>query len=106
MTSKEIVDMYLEESSMRTVANKAGVCPATVKKVLVSHGIYPSVRSQNINELLSFGYSVDDISRITRVSKKAVLSNLPYSKCRYRVEPRTENAVKIEECRKRKATEE
>lgn len=106
MTSKEIVDMYLQEGSMRLVAAKAGVCQATIKKVLVTHGVYPSVRAQNINELLAFGYSVQEVCKITRISKKAVLSNLPYSKCRYRVEPRTENAIKIEECRKRKAAKE
>lgn len=102
MTSKEIVEMYLQEGSLKTIAAKAGVCPATVKKILVSNGIYPSIRSQSISELCKLGYSLQEISKITKVSKKAVLANVPYSKGRYRVEPRTENAIRIEKCRKKK----
>lgn len=101
MTTQEIVDCYMDEKSMKKVAAKAGISNTALKKILITHGIYPSERAKEVARLTLMGMDPQEIAEYLHISVKTVKSNLPYTRGRYR-DNQTPNAITIAQWRERK----
>ena len=95
MTQQEILQSYQITQNMSETARILDVSPHTVKRVLISNGIFPSKRAQPIANLNDLGLNVSDIAEFLKISKDTIRSNLPYTKNGYVTGPKSENAKKI-----------
>lgn len=103
MTDKEILDKYAETQSIRATASCLGLAPQTVKRRLITHGVYTSPIVRNVDELLRAGYTVQEAAKELGIGVNAVLANMPHTKGSYAIGEKTENAKRIEKCRNKKA---
>ena len=76
----EISDLYKELGSIRAVAREVGCSGQKVRKFLITEGAYTTPRIQEINELISNGFSVEQIQQKLKISKAAVNMCLPYAR--------------------------
>lgn len=102
MTQQQILESYEITKNMSETARILDVSPQTVKRVLISNGIFPSKRAHQIANLNDLGLSVSDIAEFLKISEDTVRSNLPYTKGGYATGPKSENAKKIAQCRANK----
>ena len=102
MTQRQILESYEVTKNMSETAHILDVSPQTVKRVLISNGIFPSKRAQQIANLNDLGMNVSDIAEFLKISKDTIRSNLPYTKGGYATGPKSENAKKIAQCRANK----
>ena len=102
MTQQQILESYEITKNISETARILDVSPQTVKRVLISNGIYPSKRAHQIANLNDLGLSVSDIAEFLKISEDTVRSNLPYTKGGYATGPKSENAKKIAQCRANK----
>ena len=102
MTQQQILESYEITQNMFDTARILDVSPQTVKRVLISNGIFPSKRAQQIANLNDLGMNVSDIAEFLKISKDTIRSNLPYTKGGYATGPKSENAKKIAQCRTNK----
>lgn len=102
MTQQQILESYEITKNMSETARLLNVSPQTVKRVLISNGIFPSKRAHQIANLNDLGLSVSDIAEFLKISEDTVRSNLPYTKGGYATGPKSENAKKIAQCRANK----
>jgi len=102
MTQQQILESYEITQNMFDTARILDVSPQTVKRVLISNGIFPSKRAQQIANLNDLGLNVSDIAEFLKISKDTIRSNLPYTKGGYATGPKSENAKKIAQCRANK----
>lgn len=104
MTQQQILESYEITKNMSETARMLNLSPQTVKRVLISNGIFPSKRAHQIANLNDLGLNVSDIAEFLRISEDAVRVNLPYTKGSYATGPKSENAEKIAKCRANKKT--
>lgn len=83
MTQKDILDKYEATKSMKETARKLKLSQQTVRRVLISNGIYPSERTREVARLCLMGMTVPEIAEYLGISPKTVQTNLPYSKGGY-----------------------
>ena len=102
MTQQQILESYEITQNMFDTARILDVSPQTVKRVLISNGIYPSKRAQQIANLNDLGMNVSDIAEFLKISKDTVRSNLPYTKVGYATGQKSKNAVRVARCRTNK----
>lgn len=102
MTQQEVLESYEITKSMKETAKKLKISAKSVKKILVSNGIYPGERAGQIAYLLQEGVPVPEIAKRLKISEKTVASNMPYTKGSYKIGQKTENAIKIASHRERK----
>ncbi len=102
MTQQEILQSYQITQNMSETARNLKLSPQTVKRVLISNGIFPSKRVHQIDNLNDLGLNVSDIAEFLKISEDTVRSNLPYTKGGYATGPKSENAKKIAKCRANK----
>ena len=95
MTQQEILQSYQITQNMSETARILDVSPQTVKRVLISNGLFPSKRAQQIANLNDLGMNVSDIAEFLKISKDTVRSNLPYTKGRYATGQKSKNAVRV-----------
>ena len=74
----------------------------TVKRVLISNGIYPSKRAHQIANLNDLGLNVSDMAEFLKISEDTVRSNQPYTKGGYATGQKSKNAVRVARCRNNK----
>ncbi len=98
----KILYQYKKGRSIRTIGNKLGIGWQKVTKILVSNGICPNETSAAVQRLSNQGKTKEEICEELKISKKVYDAYMPYTKCEYRSENRTKNAMEIEKCRKRK----
>ena len=87
---------------MSETARILDVSPQTVKRVLISNGIFPSKRTQQIDNLNDLGLNVSDIAEFLKISEDTIRSNLPYTKGGYATGQKSKNAVCVARCRNNK----
>ena len=87
---------------MSETARILDVSPQTVKRILISNGIFPPKRAQQIANLNNLGMTVSDIAEFLKISEDTVRSNLPYTKGGYATGQKSKNAKKIAQCRNNK----
>lgn len=102
MTQQEVLESYEITKSMKETARKLKISAKSVKKILVSNGIYPGERAGQIAYLLQEGVPVPEIAKRLKISEKTVASNMPYTKGSYKIGQKTENAINIANHRERK----
>ena len=95
MTQQPILESYEITKNMSETARILDVSPQTVKRVLISNGIFPSKRAQQIANLNDLGLNVSDIAEFLKISKDTVRSNLFYIKGRYATNQKSKNAVRV-----------
>ena len=102
MTQQQVLESYEITKNMSETARILDVSPQTVKRVLISNGIFPPKRAQQIANLNDLGMNVSDIAEFLKISKDTVRSNLPYTKGRYATGQKSKNAVRVARCRNNK----
>lgn len=94
MTQQQNLESYEITKNMSDTARILDVPPQTVKRVLISNGIFPSKRAQQIANLNDLGMNVSDIAEFLTISEDIVHSNLPYTKGGYATGQKSKNTVR------------
>lgn len=101
MDAEKIVAAWMSTKSVRQASLEAEVSAKTVVKVLVSNGILPTQRAQEIAHMAE-AMPVEEIAAALGTTVKNIKNYLPYTKGSYLGDDKTVNAVRIRECRERK----
>lgn len=106
MIREEIIQRYSQGQSIKSIAVEAEVSYTVVRRVLITAMIplRECLRSHHIIDMLSKGKSIEDVADALHITPRTVKEYLPYTKCSYAVDPKSENAKKIDMCRSRKRT--
>ena len=102
MTQQQVLESYEITKNMSETARILDVFLQTVKRVLISNGIFPSKRAQQIANLNDLGLNVSDIAEFLKISEDTVRSHLPYTKGGYATGQKSKNAVRVARCRTNK----
>lgn len=106
LTIQNVVDSYkVNRESIRGTAEDLGISRGTVRKILITEGVYVPPMAEQINDLKAGGKTVAEIAEIMGMSRSAVATYLPYTKGSYAVGEKSENALKIRKTRENKAAE-
>lgn len=99
---KRIIACYQREKSIKATAKKMECSEQTVRRVLITAGIYTSPTAKRIIELSNLGMPIEDIAEFLHMSKSAVNGYIPYTRGCRADWPTTQNAIQIRKCRERK----
>lgn len=75
---KEILAAYRQRRSIRATAEEIGVSAQTVRRALITAGLYTTERVERIRELSAAGMPPQDIAEMLGITYKAVVANMPY----------------------------
>lgn len=101
----QVAESFETLKSLRAVSRATGISMQTVKRMLITRGIYPSEMTKKVARLRLSGCSDEEIMQILGISAKALLNNSPYTKGTYKGSNKSINAVRIAKCRARKKQE-
>lgn len=101
-----ILELYKTHKNIRAVSKESGLCEQTVRRMLISRGVYPSEASKKIARLRLSECSDEEIMRIMGISRKVLQSHSPYTKGTYKGSNKSANACYIAKCRARRKKEE
>ena len=101
-TDRQVLDAYDECGSVKACARVLRLGEQAVRRILITHGIYPGERCKEIHRLLMSGYTHDEICARLQISLKALQMHVPYTKGSYVVGVKTRNARNVAAYRKRK----
>ena len=87
---------------LNAVATEFGITALKARKLLITAGVYSTALSRQVAELNAGGTKVDQIMKITGLSRASVHSYLPYSKIPYKLDELSANAERIRLYRERK----
>ena len=87
---------------LNAVAAEFGITALKARKLLITAGEYSTALSRQVAELHDGGTKVDQIMKITGLSRASVHSYLPYSKIPYKLDELSANAERIRLYRERK----
>ena len=102
MTQQQNLESCEITKNMSETARILDVSQQTIKRVLISNGIFPSERAQQIANLNDLGLNVSDIAEFLKISEDTVRSNLPYIKGGYVTGQKSKHAVRVARCRNHK----
>ena len=102
MAQGKVLESYEITKNISETARNLNLSKQTVKRVLITNGIYPSKRAQQIANLNDLGLNVSDIAEFLKISEDTVRSNLPYTKGEYATGQKSKNAVRVARCRTNK----
>ena len=98
----QIIELYQNVQSIKTVSKHLHVCISTVRRVLFLAGEHTNQTGERISQLAAEGLSQEEISQRLNLSPNTVNSYMPYSRGSYALGEKTENAVKIASWRQKK----
>lgn len=87
---------------LNAVAAEFEITALKARKLLITAGVYSTALSRQVAELNAGGTEVDQIMKITGLSRASVHSYLPYSKIPYKLDELSANAERIHLYRERK----
>src|SRR5699024_1375147 len=87
---------------LNAVAAEFGITALKARKLLITAGVYSTALSRRIAELAAGGYKIEQIMKITGLSRASVHSYLPYTKIPYNLAELSANAERIRLYRERK----
>ena len=87
---------------LNAVATEFGITALKARKLLITAGVYSTALSRQVAELNAGGTKVDQIMKITGLSRASVHSYLPYTKIPYKLDELSANAERIRLYRERK----
>lgn len=99
MNQKEILENYELTNSVKASAKALKLSHQTIKRILISNGIYPTERAREVTRLRMMGLAVPDIAQYLGISEKTVRLYMPYAKGSYAVGPKSQNAKIVARCR-------
>lgn len=102
MLQKDILDYYEQTKNANKTARHFGISPQTVRRALITNGLYLSERNKEVARLRLMGFTIEEIAEYLHISEKAVKNHLPYTKGSYVTKDKTENAIKIAASRAKK----
>ncbi len=88
---------------LNAVAAEFGITSLKTRKLLITAGVYSTSLSRQIAKLHSDGAKIEQIMKITELSRASVHSYLPYTKIPYNLAELSANAERIRLYRKRRA---
>ena len=88
--------------SPKAIAKICGVSEKTVRRILITAGLWTSIKTDMINGLYEDGYSLDEIASVTGMQAKNILNYLPYPNGPRADWPDNERAKRLREYRRRK----
>lgn len=97
-----VCEAYDETKEIKATAIELDLAPLKVKKLLITAGKIKYQQTEDIRKLQATGHSVDEIVRITSLSRASINSYLPYKKIPYKEEDISSNAEWCDLYRKRK----
>lgn len=92
---RNICRLYLQGESQRRISVELGIAAVTVRKVLITYGLYTSPKITAVNSMYDSGMSVTDIAAELGTTYKNVDSILPYQKGMYHADNPTQNAMNL-----------
>lgn len=106
MTIDTICDVYRSCGAITGTAAELGISPPTVRKALITRGLYANATSIAVSDLIELGKSDAEIAQILHISESTANNYRPYTKGSYLLpyEDKTANARRIAASRKRKDT--
>lgn len=103
---KNVVEHYQLHHSVNETAKEFCISAQTVRRILITNGIYLSERSREVARLRLAGMTVPQIAEYLNLDEKVVKSHLPYTKGSYATGTKTINAERIvKSCDKKKQQE-
>lgn len=87
---------------LNAVAAAFGMTALKARKLLITAGVYSTALSRQVMELHDGGTKIDQIMKLTGLSRASVHSYLPYTKIPYKLDELSANAERIRLYRERK----
>lgn len=98
----EVIATYRATGSIKATARNTGLSEHTVRRLLYTEDEYTSPRANQIAKLTVQGYTRKEIAEILRISQSCVINYSVYSRGPTSCGERSENALRIERCRREK----
>lgn len=98
----DILERYIALESMKMVAAELNISHLTVRRALITAGLFTSARAEQIQHLYATGMSIKTIAEHLKISTSTVSSYLPYSKGPRKDWAATVNSMRIKKCREKK----
>lgn len=99
----DVLQAYKETKSIEETAVKTGLSTSTVKKALITQGVYPTPNAKQVARLRLMDMSDEEIMDFLHMSPKALFNYTPYSKGSYVIGEKSANALRIAKTRSKKA---
>lgn len=99
----KILATYRQKKSLRATAKSLDISNQTVRRVLITAGLYTSPRVERIRELSAAGMPPQDIAEMLGITYGAVVASTPYPHGPRADWPVSRNALAIRKTRARKA---
>ena len=98
---KQVIEYYLKNGSIKHTAVMFEVSDQLVRRYLINAGLYSTPRIKEVTGLYNKGLTADQISNKLRITRKTVISMLPYRKGTYKA-PQSPRALRVLKCMARK----
>ena len=98
-----VVEVYMKLREIKATAIELDLPPNKVKKLLITAGVINYPETGQIQWLLNAGNSVTEVGEKLHLSRAAINTYLPYSKCVYKTAEISQNAERVAKYRGRKA---
>lgn len=99
---EDVLATYRATGSIKATARSSGLSEYTVRRLLYTEGEYTSPRANQIAKLAAQGYTREEIAKILHISQSCIINYWPYSRGTRSCGERSENALRIERCRRKK----
>lgn len=97
-----VVEVYHSTNSLKSTALELDLPPNKVKKLLITAKVLCYPETEEIQRLLSFGRTMAEVQEELHLSRAAINTYLPYSKCVYKTAEISQNAERMTKYRERK----
>lgn len=98
---KQVIEYYLKNGSIKHTAVMFEVSDQLVRRYLINAGLYSTPRIKEVTGLYNKGLTADQISNKLHITRKTVISMLPYRKGTYKAPP-SPGALRVRKCLARK----
>ncbi len=102
MDHKQVARVYKKTGSVKETASKLGLSVVTVRRILITEGLWSSPSSIAIGELFSQGISTAEIAERLHMTETNVQAYIPYTRGHYKKSDATSDAERSRSYRNRK----
>lgn len=98
-TYTSVIRLHEQGITPKQIAKRLHLSEQKVRRILITVGAYSTPTSEEVNQRIAQGETLDQIAEALGISRKSVIAYTPYSKCMYGQEYPTKNALKIRRSR-------